>query len=123
MDRQETIARIVAASRTPLPRIVERGGLVDPKTGREYSIFGIPFGVDPKALMPTRPYYVWQNRDGVTYGNRYETREAAIAHFEELEDRNTAEFRAILEAGTDEDVSRQADYWLKRRGETQEARQ
>jgi hypothetical protein len=110
--RSSLIDEIVVAARwKPLPIVERRESLYS--DGKWYSAFGVPLGV--KAMGETRSAgFVYLAENGTTVGTRQPTREAAEAQQQKYQDKQDADFRAVLLEMTPEELKRQERYWLKR---------
>ncbi len=113
--RETTINAILAAARKPVPEIAEIRHLLC-SDGMYWSPFGIPFGVTVDNATPAK-VVGYAYRDGVTgttFGTRRQTREELVKSWNAWQDKQEAEFRAILEAGSAEELATKAAYWLKK---------
>ena len=111
--RADTITAIVAAARRPMDEAVEVKMMRHKVTRKTCSIFGMPFNYNPDDYEMFTAGWAWMDKNGTTYGTRAATREALVAAAVANRDRNDAEFRATLEAMSDEEVQAQAEYWTK----------
>lgn len=109
-----SIERILDAAdaRAPKADIVSRHDYVHRETGQKFGAFGIPFSVSRDDLDPGPTYWVFQASDGTTYGNRYDTEQAANDKKEFYRLRARAAFETALGNMTDDEIDRQAAYWL-----------
>jgi hypothetical protein len=106
------IERIVraAADTEPKYHIVERNMLMG-TDGKWHSGWGLPKGVETTGEK--KPYFVFADNEGTTYGKQYQTREEAETHSKEIREGKDAEFRSQLEGMSKDELDRQAAYWLK----------
>ena len=111
MTREQTIEAILNACREPMPRIAEATVLVEPKTGRTFSVVGVPVGVD-RAKLEARHGYVLRAADGTAYGKRHATREEALAACQASRAKDEAHLRGKFEAMPDAVLADQAANWL-----------
>lgn len=88
--------------------IVERRASIG-DDGKTYTC-GHPYGV--KLVGQTPPYYVFMAHDGVTYGQRYPSRDEAAATQAARAAAAEKEMRDAIQNNTEEQLLRQVAYWL-----------
>ena len=112
MNREEKIAKILAAARESCPVIVPTSRCMG-TDGKEHGACGFPWGVNPVGEWYVVGY-VFRAPNGTTVGIRHASPEAARVHFEAGQDRRAAEFRGHLEAMDENRLAEQFAYWCER---------
>ena len=108
----ELVEQIVAAAHRPVPRIVPSFHFVHKPTGREFSPYGVPLGIQIEDCERILKGYVYQDSDGTRYGKRFASEEEARQASQDYRASQDEEFRAALLAMTAEQLQAQAAYWL-----------
>ena len=108
--RTDTIAKILAASRRPVPTIVERRKLRG-SDGKWYTAGSMPSGVSHTGEVSDPYYLVWSGCS--TVGTPATSKQAIIDRHNSREDANADEFRAIMEGASAEYLANQAEFWIK----------
>ena len=117
-DRSGVIDKIVKASHRSVPPIVEAKRAKNKKTGKLYSIFGMPFDFKIEDYEIVTVGYVFSDvRNNTTYGTVTQTAEELAVKFAENQDKIGEEFRDLLGEMTDERLAEQAEYWLGKKGD------
>jgi hypothetical protein len=111
MNREQTIAAILKAARKPCMPIVEAREALG--TDGKWYRCDFPTGVHYAGQTRIAGYVYRDPSLGCTVGIRYPSREAALQAHEVYEDKKAADFRAVMEQGTDKRLAEQAEYWLK----------
>jgi hypothetical protein len=109
MNAQEIVKRVESIERGRYS-VVKRFLLLG-SDGKKYGTAGFPLGVE--ILGRSDAYWVFQYRDGTTYGKRYGSEAEAIAANEESAKRHGREMALALEKMTKEQLKAQSDYWEK----------
>src|SRR5690606_13290412 len=110
-DRAALIDRIVAAARKRPLEVVERFQLKG-SDGKWYSAGGFPVGVQSTGERRSIGF-AYRTSEGTVVGKIHPTREEAEEAQRQRDDADSAEFRRELEQSSDEELRRQAEYWLK----------
>jgi hypothetical protein len=113
-SRESLIERILdaAAAREPQVKIVEAIRFRDPATGRQYSPFGLPFGIKSDTLERVVIGYVRQFANGCTGGTVQPSLKAMQDDIAQKAQAKREDFRGHLEVMDDGQLESQADYWL-----------
>ena len=118
MTRTEQIEAILGIARKRCPAIVPSVELefrhADGRVGW-YRCTGSPIGFKYTGQKRITGY-VYQSRDGCTYGTRAATEQELIDAWEADQDRTASEFRAILEKCSDQDLERKFAFWTNEYG-------
>jgi hypothetical protein len=107
------IDRIVEAARKPVPEVVQSIVMKHKTTGKEYSLFGMPFGYNSNDFEPVVRGFVFQDRNGTRYGAVEATAELLRKRYTDNQDAIAAEFRRELINMPAPRFMAQVDYWLK----------
>ena len=109
-SREELARRIAQKARRPMPTITAIYQL-EGSDGNWYRATGFPGGV--RATGERRlSHYAYADKNGITYGTPGASEEELIQRYEDNARSQEDEFYRILIEGSDEDLQRQADYWL-----------
>jgi len=111
--KEQLILAILEASRCPCPDVVPAIRMQHKVTGKQHSIFGMPFGYKSEDYETVTIGYVFRDKSGTTYGNVSKTPQERKASHEELENAKATSFINELQKMTNEQFQSQVNYWLK----------
>lgn len=111
--RAQIIDEILAASRRPVPEIVETVTMLC-DDGKYRNAFGLPHGVHFVDPVERRSEgFVYRSSEGTTSGKRHASHQAALDNWNDAEDVKAADFRVHLESASDQELGSQAIYWMR----------